>query len=57
MNVYNWDTPTTKYPDLINIKSVKHVSTFSNVKFYKYLFTLLLAIIVIIIILSYYNGF
>jgi hypothetical protein len=52
MNVYKWDTPTTKYPDLINIKPVKHDS---NIKIYKYIFTIL--IIIIIIILSYYNGF
>jgi hypothetical protein len=53
MKVYKWTPPTTNYPDLINIKPVKHSS---NINYYKYIYALLVIISIIIIILSYYNG-
>ena len=47
MKVYKWEPPTTKYPDLINIKPVKHDS---NIKIYKYSYALLVSIVVIVVV-------
>ena len=54
MNVYKWTPPTTNYPQYNNSNhyTIKHSS---NIKYYKYIYALLVSII-IIIILSYYNG-
>ena len=52
MNVYKWNTPTTKYPDLNNIIPIKPHN--KNIKLYKYMFLIL--IIIVIIILDKYGS-
>ena len=55
MNIYKWNTPNTKYPDLNKLLPIKHYKNNSNIKIYKNIFIILMTVI-IIIILSYYNG-
>ena len=55
MNVYKWNTPNKKYPNLNKIIPLKHYKNNSSINIYKCIFVII--IIIIFIILSYYNRY